>query len=60
MYTIKYIYHCYSLNSTHSLLPSLCPQVLSLYLYLFSCPANRLINTIFLDSIYMHVPSKSP
>ena len=34
--------------------PSLCPQVHSLRLRLYSCPAPRFIRTIFfLDSIYM-------
>ena len=30
-----------------------CPQVCSRRLCLYFCPANRFINTIFLDSIYM-------
>ena len=35
--------------------PSLpCPHVHSLHLCLYSCPANRFICTIFLDSTYMH------
>ena len=29
-------------------------QVCSLCLHLYSCPANRLTNTIFLDFMYMH------
>ena len=33
--------------------PSLCPQVCSLCLGLYSCSANRFISTIFLDSIYI-------
>ena len=35
--------------------PSLCPQVHSLHLHIYSCPAPRFIGTIFffLDSIYM-------
>ena len=34
--------------------PSLCPQVHSLHLRLYSCPAHRFFRTIFfLDSIYM-------
>ena len=32
--------------------PSLCPQVHSLHLHLYSCPAPRFFRTIFLDSIY--------
>ena len=33
--------------------PSLCPQVHTLRLHLYSCPVTRFISTIFLDSIYM-------
>ena len=33
--------------------PLLCPKVCPLYLCLLCCPANRIISTIFLDSIYM-------
>ena len=48
-------YQCYSLNLSHSLLPqSPCPQVCSLHLSLYSCPANKFIGTVFLDFIYMH------
>ena len=36
------------------LLPPLCPQARSLHLCLYSCPANRFIYTIFLDSIYIY------
>ena len=32
----------------------LCSQVCSLCLCLYSCPADRFISTIFLDSIYVH------
>ena len=35
----------------HPLLPSLCLQVCSLCLCLYSCSANRLIGTVFLDFI---------
>ena len=45
------MFQCYSLNLSHPLLPLLCPQVCSLCPSLYSCPANRVINTIFLDSI---------
>ena len=34
--------------------PTPCPQACSLCLRFHCCPANRFINTIFLDSIYMH------
>ena len=47
---VVYICQCYSL-SLSSLLPLLCPQVCFLCLYLYSCPANRFVSTIFLDSI---------
>ena len=50
---IVYICQCYFLYLSHPLLPSLCPEVHSLHLCLHSFSANRLINTIFLDSIYM-------
>ena len=42
-----------SLHSSCPLLPLLCPQICSLCLLLHCCPANRIISTIFLDSIYM-------
>ena len=50
---IVYICQCYFLYLSHPLLSSLCPEVHSLHLCLHSFSANRLINTIFLDSIYM-------
>ena len=47
-----YVGQSYSPNSSHSLLPLLCPQVFSFpHLHLYSCPANRFISTIFLDPI---------
>ena len=49
-----YICQCYFLNSSPPLLLQLCPNVCSLYSYLYFCHANRFISTIFLDSIYMH------
>ena len=48
-----YICQCYSFNLSHPLLPPLCPQVLSLHLCLYSCPSNRFVSTIFINSIYM-------
>ena len=54
LHMVMYIFPCYSLNLSHSLLLPLCPQVCSLYLHLHCCPANRFISTIFLDSIGMH------
>ena len=53
LHTIVYICLCYFLHLPHSLLNALCPWVHSLCLHLYSFPANRFINTIFLDSIYM-------
>ena len=46
-----YICQCHTLNLSHLLRPLLCLQVQSLCLCLYSCTENRLINTIFLDSI---------
>ena len=53
LHMIMYKFQCYFLNLSHALLPPLCPQICSLYLHLYSCPANRFISTIFLDSMYM-------
>ena len=38
----------------HPLLPPLCSQVCSVGLCLYSCPPNRLINTIFLFSFFLN------
>ena len=46
------IFQGYSLNLSHSLLPSLCPHIHFPHQCLFSCSAHRYISTIFLDSIY--------
>ena len=40
-----------SLDLSYPHLPLLCPQFCSVSLCLYSCPANRFIGTIFLDSI---------
>ena len=53
LHKVMYVFQRYSLNSSHPLLPPLCPQVRSLCLWLYVCPANRFISTIFLDSISM-------
>ena len=45
------ICQCYSLSSSHILLPPQCPHICSLYLPFYSCPANRFISIIFLNSI---------
>ena len=39
-------------SSSHYLFPSSGPQAHSLHLCLYSCPANRFICTIFLDSMW--------
>ena len=44
---VVYIYHCSSPNLSHPPLLPLCPHFHSLYLCLYSCPANRIICTIF-------------
>ena len=41
-------------NSSHPPFPSSCPHILSLHLHLCSCPTNKIIYTIFLDSTYIH------
>ena len=44
-----------SLSSSHPLVPLLCLQVRSLCQHLYSCPANKFIGTIFLDSIFIRI-----
>ena len=51
---LSMVIQCYSLKSSHPLLLPLCPKVCSLCLYFLCCPAHKIINSIFLDSIYMH------
>ena len=48
---VIYMFQCYSLSSSHPLLPLLCPEVCSLYLHLYSCPASMFISTFFPDSV---------
>ena len=55
LHVVVYICQCYSLNSSHLLLPLLCPQICSLCLLLHCCPANWFICAIFLDSIYIYI-----
>ena len=38
VHMVAYICQCYSCNSSHHLLPPLCPQAHSLHLHLYSCP----------------------
>ena len=47
LYMVMYVLECYSFHLPHPLLSPLCPQVSSLCLCLYSCPANRFIDTIF-------------
>ena len=54
LHMVMCMFPCYSLSSSHPLLTLLCPQVCSLCLCFYCCPSNRLINTIFLDSIHMN------
>ena len=54
LHTLMCMFQCYSLKSSHSLLALLCPQACSLHLHLYSCPPNRFISSIFLDSIYIY------
>ena len=51
---VMYMFQCYSLISSHPLLPSLCPKVCPLCLHLFCSSANRMRSIIFLDSIHMY------
>ena len=44
--TLEWVFQCYSLNFFHPPLLPLCPQVHSLCLHLYSCPANRFIGTV--------------
>ena len=53
--TVGYVFPAtLSMHPTFSLPPPRCPQVHPLHLCLYSCPASRLISTIFLDSTDMH------
>ena len=55
LYMVIYIFQCYSLKPSHGFLFPLCPKVCSLCLCLLCCCEHRIIGTIFLDSIYMHL-----
>ena len=52
-YMILYVFQCHCPKSSHPLPLPLSPKVCSIHLCLFSCLANRVILTIFLNSIYM-------
>ena len=57
IYIYIYIYQCYFLNSSYLLLPTLCTKICSLREDLYSCPTNRFISTIFLDSMLCYAKS---
>ena len=50
---VVYIGQCHTLNPSHPLLLPLSPQLRSLCLRLYFCPANRFLCTVFLDSRYL-------
>ena len=52
---IIYMFQYYSLKSSHPHLFPQSPKVCSLYLCFFCCLAYRVIVTIFINSIYMHL-----
>ena len=54
MFMLMYMFQCYSLKSSHPVLLPLSPKVCSLCLCLLCCPVCRTVDTIFLDSMYMH------
>ena len=54
LHMILHLYWCDFLHLSHSLPQSLCPQVNSLHLCLGFLFANRFINIVFIDSIYMY------
>ena len=53
LHMIMYIFQCYSLKSSHPHFLALSPKVCSLCVCLLCCPADRIIGTVFLNSIYM-------
>ena len=54
LHMVMCMFQSHSLKSSYPLPSPLFPKVCSLCLCLLSCPASRIIGTIFLDSIYMH------
>ena len=52
---VIYMFQCYSLKSSHPRPLPQSPKVCSLHLCLFCYLAYRVIITIFLNSIYMHI-----
>ena len=55
LHGVIHTFPCYSLSSSHPLLPPLCPKVCSLHLHLHCCPASRFFRIIFLFSIFYEV-----
>ena len=54
LHMVMYMFQHYSLKLSHPHLLPLSPKVCFLYLCLLCCPACRIIDTIFLNSMYMH------
>ena len=54
-YMIIYMFQCYSLRPSHPRLLPQSPKDCSIHLCLFCCLVYRVIVTIFLNSIYMHL-----
>ena len=52
--SLFYIWWCTYKNPSLPIHPPPCPYVYSLHPHLYSCPAKRLICTVFLDSKYMY------
>ena len=52
---VMHMFQCYALSLSHPLLPPLSPRGSSLCLCLLCYTEHRVINTIFLDSIYICV-----
>ena len=57
-FLMGYIFQCYSLEASHPLLLPLCPKVISLCLCLLCCLAQRIVTSIFLDSIDIWVSTQ--
>ena len=53
LHTVIYMLQCYSLTISHPCLFPQSPKVCSLHLCLLCCLAYRIIDTIFLNSIYI-------
>ena len=55
LHMVIYMFHCYSLKSSHPHLLPHSPKICSLHLCLFCCLAYRIVIAIFLNSIYIWV-----